>query len=503
MKKNILALISISLSSLLFFLAFPNLIYRFGFWIFGWFFALPLFYAIENKSFLKRLGLGILFGVVSNCLLLDWLFSLNIYAAFLFALALSIQPVLFSLFFSSSIAKKKIGIIYIPSLWVSCEYIRSIILGGFAWNLSYSQGFNPHFIQIADITGSWGVSFSLIFVNFCIYRIIKNKKDVICYISIAILFLVLSGYGYMSLNHVQTREKSLKVSIIQGNIDQNKKWNGAFADEIMNKYIMLTREASKTDPDLICWPETSLPGDYYNDKYTKSKITRLARDIDIPILLGAPILKNDTFFNSVILIGRDGALRGSYEKIHLIPFSEYLPLESHLSFLREKFNFKIFNFEAGEEYRIFTLKGKIPTDKDKLWNFSTTICSEDFYQRTVRKLIDSGSSFMVNLTNDALLGERGATFLHAQASIMRAVENRVPVVRCTNSGWSCFINKLGRIVNFVEKDGKVVFSESFATSYIYPSVKKTFYTKKGDYFPICSIIFCLVSLLSAKLKKFH
>ena len=171
------------LSIFLLYLSFPNFFNLFGFWPFAWIFAVPLFLALEGQPLGKRVLFGALFGLLFYAFLVEWLIAYNFIGYCLFVLALTIQPVIFAAFYGSMPRPKaglpptSVDILYIPALWVASEYIRTIVLSGFSWNLGHSQTFNPYVLQTANIFGSWGISFVIILVNYGLYGL--DRKSVV------------------------------------------------------------------------------------------------------------------------------------------------------------------------------------------------------------------------------------------------------------------------------------------------------------------------------------
>jgi len=499
-KQGLKTILCVLSSSLLFYLAFPNIFCEYGFWVAGWIFSIPLIFILDDKPLKDRLIIGILFGFLSYFFIVNWLVPLTIWGMAVFVICLSIQPVLFCILYPFHGKSSLLRVIYIPALWVSSEYIRTLILGGFTWTLGYSQSFNTPCIQIADITGSYGISFIVILISYSFYQVIRRQARGLHSMTIIIFLCLIMGYGYISMNDRNTNEKPVKISIIQGNIDQHKKWNKAFVNEVIGQYTSLTKEVLFQSPDLIIWPETSFPGDYYEDQDICEMVEQLAQQVSIPILFGAPFTENGKVFNSALLMDSDGTLIARYRKIYLVPFCEYFPFQETLSFLMSGCHYRIGDFSAGNEISLFPIRSQYFKSEQMPQKFGVVICSEDLFSGLVRKEVDKGAGFVVNITNDALLGNTAAPYVHAQASIMRAVENRIPFIRCTNTGWSCFISKYGEIIDSVEESGKKLFIKGHATQDIFPGIKKTFYNNMGDIFSLCCVICCIIFITYSRQK---
>jgi len=253
----------------------------------------------------------------------------------------------------------------------------------------------------------------------------------------------------------------IKVSIVQGNIPQELKWNMEVAEDIIDKYNNLTRLAAFDSPDLIIWPETSFPGFFGVDKRFTGQVLNLARRISVPLLLGANSENGIRNFNSAILISRKGGIIDRYDKIHLVPFGEYVPFSDRFPILHRLVLGELGEFTAGRDYKIFKLKAD---NQKPIAKFATLICFEDIFPEMAKKFVQRGAQFLVVITNDAWYGDSGAAYQHAAGSVFRAIENRVPVVRCANTGYSCFIDSRGRIYDSVREKGAHLFITGYKTS---------------------------------------
>jgi len=510
--------ILIFLSALLLSLSFST----FNLSFLAWIGLIPLFFAIEiNKEEAPKTDKWI-FGISYLCGFLFFLFSMYwlVYVTPAGWILLSLyQAIYFGIFglLCSHILKtynlQPATYISIPSIWCLLEYLRSHIAGGIGWNLlAYSQYKNTPFIQIADITGAYGVSFLIVMVNFGIFAVIRmaikcQKKEKAMFVksnlpfskeirinplfqTLAVFFAIIAVLVYGS-NRIESLERNgaslserIKISIIQGNIEQLHKWDKLYKTEIMEKYRKLTLEAAKDRPDLIIWPETSLPGYPDKDKSIKDYIENLVKQIKIPLLAGAPIVATKDGidigdYNSALIFSKRGRLLEQYNKLHLVIFGEFIPFERYLPWLRGFFPLTG-KFVSGDEYTLFKQQTK----------FGVLICFEDIFPDLVRKFITSGASLMVNITNDAWFGKTAAAYQHAGNSVFRAVENRRPFIRSANTGLSCFIDEAGRIYDTVVSDGRELFIAGYTTNTVKIDANGalTFYTRFGNIF----ILLCLL-----------
>ncbi|MFH0763690.1 MAG: apolipoprotein N-acyltransferase [Candidatus Omnitrophota bacterium] len=511
--KNRLLLIALSASLLV--LSFPNFNYEF----LAWFALVPLFFAIDGQKPLKSFALSYLCGALFFLGTIYWLIHVTLPGMIAVVLYLALYFGFFGVAAVFSLRKPKTenlkpndyyALIFIPSAWVTLELIRSRFLTGFGWNLlAHSQAYTLPVIQIADITGAYGVSFLIVMVNTGIFLTIKNFRKKIyplAYLAAAVFIVYISAaYGTYRLKNVFTGER-LKVAVIQGNIPQAKKWDANFREGILLKYEKLTKEAAREKIDLVIWPETSVPGFLEAERDLFERIRNLAREIKTPLLVGAPregIRPVEAYYNSAYLFGDDGRLVDRYDKIHLVPFGEYVPAKDIFSFVENFAPSPIGDFTAGGNYTVFRFLIERNTGNYKLkWKlvkkvkFSALICFEDIFPDLAREFVKRGAGFLVNITNDAWFGRSSAAYQHAQSSVFRAVENRVNVVRAANTGLSCFIDQKGAIAAAAGSPGKEIFTDGYRVHELILTKTRTFYTVYGDIFAcLCVIITALRFLI--------
>ncbi len=451
-------------------------------WFFSWFGYLPLFVALKDKSRLQSFLLAYFTGVIFWSATIWWLANVTYAGTILLILYLALYFGLFGLLVSSCLLPTIYYLLFIPSVWVLLEYLRSHLLTGFPWALAgYSQYLNLPLIQIADITGAWGVSFLILLVNAAVYLgfIKKEKKAVI--LTCLLLVTAALGYGYYRVHFFAGApvSKSIRVSVIQANIPQDLKWERRSRDFIIARYISLSLRAAKDMPDLIIWPEASLPVVPEEEPLYYERVKGLARQIKTPILLGAVTFRDNNYYNSCLLVSAEGNDSGRYEKVHLVPFGEYIPLRKIFWFLDTIV--PIGEITPGKEYTVFNGPAK----------FSALVCFEDLFSGLSRRFVKEGAVFLVNITNDAWYKMTPAPYQHLQASVFRAIENRVSLVRSANTGVSCFISPSGKIVSYVNDDsGRAIFVTGYATQDISADRQSlSFYSRHGDVFVLLLFIF--------------
>ena len=493
------------LSGILLILSFP----RFDLEFLAWVALVPLFYAIEGKGLYHSFILGFLAGLISFLGILYWIIvAVHTYGNVPLILSGSILLLLvayLSLFigaftFLTRFLQIRSGlrtILFPSALWVLFEYLRSFLLTGFPWaNLGYSQYLNLPFIQMADITGPYGPSFVILLVNATLFGVFRQWPKRFPFKEVIMTVIVLLGsltYGYLKMEAVgrtMTQQPPLKIGLVQGNIDQSIKWDGSFQKETLQIYEKLSFKVAEGKPDLIIWPETATPFFFQDAKEYQPLILNIPKKTHAFLLFGTPSYKIQkgkvNHYNSAYLASPSGELAGKYDKIHLVPFGEYVPMHDLLFFIGS-LGEGIGDFESGKEIFNFAL----PQGK-----FGVLICFEIIFPDLCRRFVKQGANFLVTLTNDAWFGRTSAPYQHFSMAAFRAVENRVFLARAANTGITGFIDPRGRIL----QRGRI-FTEEAMSGTVRLLSQKTFYTLYGDVFAWTCSGFSLLLLAYALFKK--
>jgi apolipoprotein N-acyltransferase len=495
------------LSGILLILSFPNFDLEF----LAWFALVPLFYSIDGKGLYHSFKLGFFTGFVSFLGILYWIIvAVHTYGNVPFILSgliLLLLVIYLSLFtgaftFLTRLIQTRSGIqtiLFTPILWVALEYLRSFLLTGFPWAyLGHTQYLNLPFIQMADITGVYGLSFVILSVNASLYWVLRQwPKRTFPFKEVAITVLILLSfliYGYVKIKHVDRKaiqSSSLKVGLVQGNIDQSIKWDESFQLETLKIYRRLSMKVAEDKPDLIIWPETATPFFFQEAKEYQPIVLEIPEKTNVFLLFGTPFYKIEkgkvNYYNSAFLVSPSKKLIGKYDKIHLVPFGEYIPLRRLLFFIESSIGEGIGNFKPG--------KGivHLPLPQGK---FGVLICFEIIFPDLCRRFVKDGADFLVTITNDAWFGRTSAPYQHLSIATFRAIENRVFIARAANTGISAFIDPKGKIV----KQGDI-FTEEAMNGTIHLMKGKTFYTLYGDVFAWICAGFSIFFLFYALIRK--
>lgn len=471
-----------------------------------WFALVPLLMSLENRSFAAAFRLGFITGLSHYLTLIYWIvFVLGHYGNL--SIPLSIGPLLLLCAYLAVYPAFFAGLtVFLPGapfkglligvLWVALEYVRSNLLTGFPWCLlGYSLFESQPLIQIADITGVYGLSFLIVIINGLLYSFLgylrtRSVKFLKWQILTSVLALAVAlGYGRYRLAidaGPANAKHPLKVALVQANIDQSVKWNPGYQDRTMEVYAKLSRSARSFKPDLTVWPETALPFFFQDDQARAENLRALAKELESPLIFGSPGYKKETsatsYYNRAYLLTPDKRVDQYYDKVHLVPFGEYVPLKKWLFFI-DRLVTAAGDFVPG--------KSIAPLKQDSVVA-GILICFEAIFPELARNHTKAGANVLVNLTNDAWFGRTGAPYQHLSMAVFRAVENRRPLLRAANTGFTAVISPHGRI-----REKTALFSEDVLQATVDISrTRQTFYTRWGDVFALVASAVALLWVLT-------
>jgi apolipoprotein N-acyltransferase len=494
MKKKDIYLVC--LSAILFSAGFPPSPLGFV----AYFSLVPLLMALENKSPGPAFGIGYLFGLISNTLLLFWVGWATVGGA-IAALVLLCLYTAFLCWFYSFVQKRwrQWAVFFFPFMWVAMEYFRSLTEMSFPWlNLAYTQTYYLKLIQYASLWGNYAVSFWILLLNLLVYLLLRRRTG---WKTATILFALLLILPYIYGTWAMSRKidgKRIKIALLQGNMEPEVKWNQDLLDYNMQTYIDMSKAAAKESVDFIIWPETAAPCYLAGEEVYLEKVQRTSDQLDVPLLVGTDDYRvagggNIQYFNSAFLFTPHSSRPEVYNKIHLVPFSEKLPYDECLG-ITKRIQLGQSDFSSGKEYTVF----QIPQGK-----FAVLICFESVYPALVRHFVNRGINFLVNITNDGWFGKTHGPFQHARIAVFRAIENRMAVARCANTGISMFVDPYGRVTQptrLYVRDmviGSIPLKEDTGKGWN----AKTFYARYGDWFAQACLVLAFVATLAAVIRK--
>lgn len=494
-------------SGILLTLSFPKIDYNYLVWVA----LVPLFIALKDKTPFQALVAGLITGLIYNIGILYWVTFVVVQYGYLPLYVGFFVMVLLSLYLSLYVAVFSAGVVFFrtkgysvsvtgPLLWTCLEFGKSHLLTGFPWeNLAYSLHNNLHIMQIVDITGIYGLTFLVVFINCVIYQVLMITADTkqrvlasgIAAILIVGIIFVYGLYRIDSIKNIQKRSESTHVAVIQGNIDQSVKWNRDYQYQTLKIYRNLTLSAAKKKPGLIVWPETAAPFFFQNIDEKHRLVANIAREANAYLIFGSPSYTSEGerqyFQNSAYLIDPEGTVMGRYDKVHLVPYGEYVPLRRFFFFL-DKLVVGVGDFKSGNELTPLMIGNN---------KVGVLICYEGIFPEISRKYRKKGVSLLVNITNDAWFGTSSAPYQHLTMTAFRAVENRIYVVRAANTGISSIINPTGEIV-----EQTPLFEQASLDGTIHFMGYSTLYSRYGDIFAyICLAITGIMIIVTRRRKR--
>jgi apolipoprotein N-acyltransferase len=381
--------------------------------------------------------------------------------------------------------------------WVAFEMILARFLGGFPWDLlGVSQYQLVPLIQVASVTGVYGVSFLIVWVSLSLFSagMMVLRRPAPRSLWVAEVFLpvlmgaVLFNLGFRAIQHAPEPARTLKVTLVQPSIPQTLIWDPTKDEERFRDLLRLTELALTNATDLLIWPESAVPKPIRYDAAMRAAVTELARAHHVWMIVGSDDIEprrgatnpaDLVYFNSSFLVSPQGELAERYLKRSLVIFGEYLPAKRWLPFLK-------YLTPIQGEFTPGTTT--VPYDLGSLGaRTSVLICFEDIFPQLARSDVAPDIDFLVNITNDGWFGDSAAQWQQAATSFLRAVENRVPLVRCANNGLTCWVDAYGRMRELFRDQRGTVYGPGFLTADIpltAPGQKHelTFYSRHGDWF---------------------
>jgi len=484
----------VCLSAMVTAIAFPP--YRVGFLVF--FSPILLLLALEGLSLRRAFGIGYIWGLVFNLSVLYGVFWATIPGTFgMLAIVSLVFAVIVAVYRYISVRSRLWGYIIWPFLWVSWDYLRTLTEFNFPWgDYGYALSYYLPMIQAADIFGVYGISLIIHSVTILLYILIRhelNRKIRFGLLSaVIVLPLILLLYGWAKLPAKDNNsEGAFKIALLQGNITRELKWQPGGADLSFDEYLEMTRSVLADSADLVIWPETATP--FYlahKPKYLK-KVKDLVDSADVNILTGLPQYETAgpseyIYFNAAALISPHVDSLPIYEKVKLVPMSERIPFSGRFKKLRD-IHLGQADFSSGRYKSIFSVNN---------FKFSTVICFESAFPDYCADFCRAGAQFLVIITNDMWFGPSSLPYQHAQMSVLRAVENRIPIARCANTGVSMFIDKWGRTFGTTK-----MMQQAVVVNSINPEKSSSLYNRWGDILPLISIFTTLTIIIAVAILK--
>jgi len=492
------------LSGLLLAAAFPK-------WDQTWlliFALVPLLWALRGQSLKAAFWLGLVSGLAHYVALLYWIVyvthvfgKLPLIAAIgillLLAGYLCLYTAVWGLGVACGAARGLSLLWWAPVLWVALEMGQTYIIRGFPWEpLGNGLFRHPLLLQLADITGVYGLSFLVVLVNASLYLLFfPPRGTALRFRQAAAVCLILAcwiGYGYYRLGEMAAltaASPKIKVAVVQGNIKQGEKWQKSMVQTTLNRYGELTRRVQGAR--LIIWPETAAPFLYLRTPDLAAEVQKIAKDSGGYLLFGSPAYEltgeGERYFNRAYLLNPEAETIGSYDKAHLVPYGEYVPFRRFFPFIGKMVPM-VGDFAEGPVGATLSLpEGAI----------GVLVCYESIFPNLARAQVANGARLLVNITNDAWFGKTAAAYQHLSMAVLRAVENRVCLARAANTGISTFIDGSGRLLWTSELN--VPEAHALELAWLPGG---SLYTRVGDVFAWACVIITGLALILAR-RRLH
>jgi apolipoprotein N-acyltransferase len=386
-------------------------------------------------------------------------------------------------------------IVAFTTLWVSWELARARLLSGDPWLLSgYMLVGNDHLTQIADLGGVYALSFLVALVNASLAELLAARLSWPRILRLAapsaMALLAAYAYGIQRLGAALPSAPIVPLTIVQGNNDQGWQWQEAHHGRGVDRYVELSAGAPNDGPRLLIWPESAVTFFFAREELHRRPIERLLAQSGVDLIVGAPHYEDGDparpqYFNSAFHVTADGAIRGRYDKAHLLPFAEYFPLRT-IEILRRRF----------ERVRYFTPGDGTGAFDTRFGRVATVICFEGIFPELVREQMRRGAELLVNLSNDAWLGSGPGPEQHLAMVTLRAIENRTWVVRSTTTGVSAVIDPWGRV-----RLRSPLFAAAVLQAEVVPLAVPTLYKRVGDAFAVACLALAAVHLVTLRRRS--
>jgi len=381
--------------------------------------------------------------------------------------------------------------LFLGLAWTAMELAQASLLSGFSW-LTLSSAFVawPIAVQAASYVGAYGLSG---LIATAVAGIVLSGRHKACLLVSLLTAACVLGTGWLRLANYAETTPAHSVALVQGNIDQSIKWDPEYQQATVQKYLRLSRQiADSADPELIVWPETAMPFYFQDVSPLRAPVLDFVRTGKAALVLGSPAYQptegphSFILYNRAFLLDNRSKTPSWYDKEHLVPFGEYMPLADFLPL--QKLVSGVGDFVPGKNEHAL---------KSGDLALGVLVCYEAIFAGLAQDRVSQGANLLVNISNDAWFGNTSAPHQHLQLTALRAIEQGRYVVRSTNTGISAFIDPLGRI-----KIAGPQFQELAAAGMVHPHAEFTVFHRGYDYllmgFGLLSAVFILLIIMGGR-----
>jgi apolipoprotein N-acyltransferase len=403
----------------------------------------------------------------------------------------------------------------LAAAWTTLEWLRGWIFSGFGWNgLGVALHDSWPLIQIAEFTGVAGLSFLVAFTNVIIltmaYRLVLEARTRMMrpHFDFTVTMAAIVGVLVFGVRATQISPpaKPLRVAAVQSNVPQTQKFDPQFTRKIFDQFRRLSEIALRSNPppELLVWPESSMPGPVLTDQESYNFVMDLAASAETDILLGAIDEENGDVYNAAMLVSDGGERVQMYRKVHLVPFGEYVPGRHTVPLLARIVGDQVpGDFKAGMEHTVFTL-----TNREI--RVSPLICFEDTIGELTRQFVlptetGPGANLLVDVTNDGWFQHSAGSHQHLANAVFRCVETRRPMIRAANTGVTCFVNQFGHVTQELQDEKGSTFGEGVLTGEVMVPTEHelTFYSSHGELFAKACLAIALIATVLGSITQWR
>lgn len=389
-------------------------------------------------------------------------------------------------------------------LWVLAEGFRGVLFTGFPWNPLGSLLFaHPPFLGLAGLAGTTGLSYMIVLTagflgeGQAMIREGKIARTAAWFLlPMTAVITLWAFFGWRELQTFPEKDPPIRVALVQGDVPQDQKWTRAFLTNAIDHYLKLTRQAISEKAQIVLWPETALPVVLDDPPPDLSDTLRQIESLPVPLVTGTlGMVRTGTpeafsFTNEAAGFDGPGIPIQRYRKMHLVPFGEYIPLPRLFGWLRPMTGITG-DMLPGKKPVLFSFS--VGTGTVRLAPF---ICYEALYPSLVRKMALRRPDFLVVLSDDAWFGRSDAPYQLFRQSLLRAVENGIPLIRVANTGISGVMEPNGTLLGQTS-----LFTRQEVTINVRQNRRATFYRLHGEWVFRLSLLFILCFLAWSSLGR--
>jgi apolipoprotein N-acyltransferase len=432
-------------------------------------------------------------GLAAHAAVLHWIYVVTVtyghaprIAGVLAPLGLAAYIAAFSALFGAGAgwlgARGAAGPLALAALWTALDHLRSFALTGFPWaTLGYAQHENAALLPLARWTGVYGLSFASVLGGAALAGLAREPRARGPWLALAgVAALHAAGAAIGARSAADPGAPTARIGVLQGNIDQGVKWSPEWAVRTLEIYERLTRRAAEAGARVVVWPETAVPGSIERDPALRARVVALADTTGATLVVGGVGVEGGPealrFYDSAFVVEPGRGITARYDKAHLVPFGEYVPLRALLGRVAGAVARGIApdDVSRGERPRALAL----PVRDAAALPAGVPICYELLFPDLVRRFVGSGAGVLLAITNDAWYGRTGAPYQFLAITALRSAENGVWTARAANTGVSAFIDARGRV-----QERTAIFEEGLLVRdvpLLPPPAGGTFYTRHGD-----------------------